>query len=332
MFRFENIYLFAALALVAVLLSLFMAVLRWKRRTARKVGDPALVQALTSSYSPRKFFIKTVLALLALALLVVAAANPRKKGATEAVNRKGVDVMLLMDVSKSMLAEDIKPNRLERSRQLASLLIDQLADNRIGMIWFAGHAYMQMPLTSDASAAKLYLQNAGPDAVPTQGTVIGEALRMAGTAFNSKEKKYKAVVLISDGEDHDAEALKVVRDLASTGVMINTIGVGSAEGSTIYDPSINDSKRDAQGNVVRTKLNEAQLRELAQVGNGVYVYLQDAGSAAATIREQLAGIEKKELEDEAFVQYHSYFYYVMALALVLLLAELFISERKKVLA
>ena len=330
MYRFEHIYLFAAMALVVFLAILFFLVLRWKRRTAGKIGDIDLVRALTANHSPRKQLWKAVLALAALAFLVVAAANPEKKGASEAVNRKGVDVMLLLDVSKSMLAQDIKPNRLEKSKQLVSLLIDELADNRIGMVWFAGRAYLQMPLTTDASAARLYLQNAGPDAVPTQGTVIGEALKMAGSAFNSKEKKYKAVVLISDGEDHDPEALKVARSLAASGVMINTVGVGSPEGSTIYDPSINDSKRDAQGNVVTTRLNEDQLRSLSQTGNGIYVYLQDPGAAANTIRQQLAGIEQKQLEDESFVQYHSYFYWIMGFALLLLLTEFFIGERKTV--
>ncbi|MBC6491077.1 VWA domain-containing protein [Flavihumibacter stibioxidans] len=329
MFRFENIYWLIALALVPVLVALYMLLVRWKKRAAQKVGDPALVKVLTGNFSHQKFLLKFVLGAFALAALVLAAANPQLKGESGEQNRKGLDVLLLMDVSKSMLAQDIKPNRLERSRQLMSLLIDQLSENRIGMVWFAGRAYLQMPLSSDASAAKMYLQNAGPDAVPTQGTVIGEALRLAGATFDSKEQKYKAVVLVSDGEDHDPEALEVVKDLAASGVMINTVGVGSPEGATIFDPATNDTKRDASGNTVVSKLNEAQLRELAQAGNGVYVYLQDAAAAARTIRAQLAGVEQKELEDESFVQYNSYFFIPLVLVLLVLLAEIFISERKK---
>lgn len=321
-----------ALALVPVLVMLYLWLARWKKLAARKVGDPALVKVLTGNYSHRKFFIKFLLGVIGLGALVISAANPQLKGESGEQNRKGLDVILLMDVSKSMLAQDIKPNRLERSRQLMSLLIDQLSDNRMGMIWFAGRAYLQMPLSTDASAAKMYLQNAGPDAVPTQGTVIGEALRLAGATFDSREQKYKAVVLVSDGEDHDPEALEIVKDLAASGVMINTVGVGSPEGSTIYDPATNDTKRDASGNTVISKLNEAQLRELAHAGNGVYVYLQDATAAARTIREQLAGVEQKELSDTSHIQYNSYYFIPLVLVLILLVAETLLSERKKVVA
>lgn len=327
MFQFEHIWLLSLLAVIPLGILLFLFLLRWKRKTKLKIGDKALIDQLTKSFSGPKFLLKSILALLALVLLALAAANPQTKGNSGPQNKKGLDVMILLDVSKSMLAQDVKPNRLERSRQLVSILIDELAGNRIGMIWFAGRAYLQMPLTTDLGAAKMYLQNAGPDAVPTQGTVIGDALRLAGSAFNNKEKKYKAVVLISDGEDHDPEALKIVQNLAASGVMINTVGVGSPEGSTIFDPATNDTKRDAEGNTVISKLNEAQLRDLAQTGNGIYLYLQDAASAAASIKSQLSGIETKELEDDAFVQYNTYFYWFLAAVLLLLLLEIFLSER-----
>lgn len=328
MFRFEHTYWFILLALVPVLGFLFSLVLKWKKERAAKIGDPALVGLLTKNYAPRRFALKAGLAMVAIALLAIAAANPQTRGKSGSVKRKGLDLMILLDVSKSMLAQDVKPSRLEKSRQLVSLLIDQLADNRIGLVWFAGRAYLQMPLTTDASAAKMYLQNAGPDAVPTQGTVIGEALKMAGNAFNSQEKKYKAVILISDGEDHDPEALKVVKDLAASGVMINTVGVGSPEGATIFDPATQDTKKDANGNPVISKLNEQQLRDLAQTGKGTYVYLQDPGAAVKTLSAQLATIEQKELEDDAYVQYDTYYYYILILVIVLLLIESFIPERK----
>ncbi|ULQ52344.1 VWA domain-containing protein [Flavihumibacter fluvii] len=328
MFRFEHTYLLSILVLVPVLVGFYLAVLRWKSKTAAIIGDKDLVQVLTRNYSPTRYFWKFFVAISALVFLVLAAANPQTKGEGGKVNRKGLDLMILMDVSKSMLAQDIKPNRLERSKQLVSLLIDQLSDNRIGLVWFAGRAYLQMPLTTDVSAAKMYLQNAGPDAVPTQGTVIGEALKMASNSFNSKEKKYKAVILISDGEDHDPEALKIVKDLAASGVMINTVGVGSPQGATIFDPATNDTKRDANGNTVITRLNELQLRELAQTGNGTYVLLQDPSAAVRTLQAQLATIEQKELQDDAFVQYNTWYFYVLAMVLVLLLLEIYLPERK----
>lgn len=330
MFRFEHPFWLAGLVLVPVLVAVFAYAQRLKKQKLAMIGDPVLVKSLMGTFSPARYLRKFSLALLALVCLVLAAANPQLKGTGLNQGRQGLDVMLIMDVSKSMLAQDIKPNRLERSRQVMSLLIDKLSNNRLGMIWFAGRAYLQMPLTTDLSAAKLFLQNAGPDAVPTQGTVIGEALRLAGSSFNNKEQKYKAVILISDGEDHDPEALEVVEQLVESGVMINTVGVGSVEGTSIIDPSTGESKKDANGNVVISKLNEEQLRNLAVKGNGTYVYLQDPSAAAQTLSDQLEGIEKKQLENSDTVQYNSYFYWLLPLALLLLLVESFISERKKV--
>lgn len=329
MYRFENNWLLLLLLVIPAGVLLYLLLMRWKKKVRTKMGEAKLIDQLTRGFSSVKFLWKSMLALMSLALLSLAAANPQLRGKPAPQTKKGLDVMILLDVSKSMLAQDIKPNRLERAKYLVSTLIDELGDNRIGLVWFAGRAYMQMPLTTDLGAAKMYLQNAGPDAVPTQGTVTGEALRLAGTAFNNKEKKYKAVILVSDGEDHDPEALKVARQLAASGVMINTVGVGSPDGATIFDPETKDTKRDAEGNTVITKLNEAALRELAATGNGVYIYLQDAAAAAHSLRNQLATIEKKDLEDDANIDFVTYYYYLAGAALLLLLLELFISERRK---
>ena len=186
----------------------------------------------------------------------------------ENVQRKGVDVMLVLDVSKSMLARDIKPSRLERAKQFLLRLVDQLPNDRIGLVLFAGRAYLQMPLTTDHGAAHMYIQEASPDAVPTQGTVIADALRMANAAFNSKERKYKSIVLVSDGEDHDPDAAKVAKQLAQDGVLINTVGIGSPEGSPIEDPVTGELKKDQEGHTVISKLNEAELQQLATATNG----------------------------------------------------------------
>jgi Ca-activated chloride channel family protein len=191
---------------------------------------------------------------------------------------------------------------------------------------------MQMPLTTDHSAAKMYIQNAGPDAVPTQGTVIGEALKISNSGFNSKDRKFKAIVLISDGEDHDPEALKMAKSLSQSGVMINTVGIGSPEGSPIIDYNTNETKKDAQGNTVITKLNEAELQQLSQNTNGIYVRLDDTDDAAAKIMAQLATIEQKASGDKSFVDYKSYFQWFLIVALLILLVETFIPERKMKLA
>jgi Ca-activated chloride channel family protein len=246
----------------------------------------------------------------------------------ENVNRKGVDVMLVLDVSKSMLARDIKPSRLERAKQLLLRLTEQLTNDRVGLILFAGRAYLQMPLTTDHSAARMYIQSAGPDVVPTQGTVIGDALKMANDAFNSKERKYKSIVLISDGEDHDPEALKIAQTLKNSGVMINTVGIGSPEGSPIVDPATNELKKDEQGQTVISKLNEAELQQLSDVTNGRYIRLDNLDDALITMTQQLDSAEKKALTDAEFIDYKSYFQWFLGVALLLLVAELFWPERR----
>ncbi|MEO5684208.1 MAG: VWA domain-containing protein [Chitinophagaceae bacterium] len=326
--RFEHIQFLIGLAALPLLVLLFVGVIRWKKKLQKKIGDPALVAALVKNYSPVKFAVKFILILAAFALIVVAAANLQKPGVTDRVNRKGVDVMVALDVSNSMLAEDSKPNRLERAKQLVTKLVDKMDNDRIGLVLFAGRAYMQMPLTTDHSAARMYIQNAGPDAVPAQGTVIGEALKIANSGFNSKERKYKAIILISDGEDHDPEALQLAKSLSQTGVMINTVGIGSPEGAPIIDYATNEARKDAQGNTIITKLNEAELQQLAQSTNGVYLRLDDTGEAAAKIMTQLATIEQTATGDKSFTDYKSYFQWFLAAALLFLLIETCIPERK----
>ena len=207
-------------------------------------------------------------------------------------------------------------------------LIDTLDNDRLGLVLFAGRAYLQMPLTTDHGAARMYIQDASPDVVPTQGTVIGDALTMANTAFNSKERKYKSIVLISDGEDHDPEALKVAKTLAQNGVMINTIGIGSPDGSPIVDPATNELKKDEQGNTVISKLNEAELKQLADATNGEYIRLDNLDDALITMTQQLDSAEKKAMTDSEFIDYKSYFQWFLGAAFLLLVVDLFWPERR----
>jgi Ca-activated chloride channel homolog len=316
------------LTALPLLVLLFITVLRWKKKTRQKIGDPVLVKALLKSYSAKKFLLKFILIAFGLVLLVIAAANLRQPGTADKINRKGVDVMIALDVSNSMLAQDIKPNRLERAKQLLTKLMDKMDNDRIGLVLFAGRAYMQMPLTTDHGAARMYIQNAGPDAVPTQGTVIAEALKIANSGFNSKERKYKSIVLISDGEDHDPEALKMAQSLSQAGVVINTIGIGSPDGSPIIDPATNQTKKDAQGNTIITKLNEPELQQLSQNTNGIYIRLGDADDAARRITAQLATIEQTATGDKSFASFTSYFQWFLVAALLFLMTEFFIPECK----
>ncbi|MDP4255202.1 MAG: VWA domain-containing protein, partial [Bacteroidota bacterium] len=327
MFRFQHIEYLLGLAALPILGGLFYMLMRWKKKAAARIGDPTLVKQLTSNFSALRFLIKFCLVTLAFIILVLGAGNLQKPGAMENVRRQGVDVMLVLDVSKSMLARDIKPDRLEKAKQLLYRLTDKLENDRLGLVLFAGRAYMQMPLTTDHGAARMYIQDASPAVVPTQGTVIAEALRMANSSFNSKERKYKAIVLLSDGEDHDPDALKVAKQLAQGGVMINTVGIGSPDGSPIVDPNTGELKKDDQGQTVISKLNEAELQQLADASNGRYIRLDNIDDAEITMTQQLDSIEKKALNDAEFIDYNSYFQWFLAAALFLLLTEYFLTER-----
>jgi Ca-activated chloride channel homolog len=327
-YRFEHISFLFGLALLPFLVVVFMMLLQWKKKTSKKIGDPKLVKELVKNYSPVKFTLKFVLGLLALSFIITGAANLQKPGKSDNLNRKGVDVMIALDVSNSMLAEDVKPNRLERAKQLVNKLMDKMPNDRIGLVLFAGRAYMQMPLTNDHIAAKMYVQSAGPEVVPTQGTVIAEALRVATAGFNSKERKYKSIVLISDGEDHDPEAIKLAQSLSQMGVMINTVGVGSPNGISLIDPGTRETRKDTQGNTVITKLNEDELRQLANNTKGVYTLLLDPNDAVKIITDQLATVEQTVSGDKSLVNYSSYFMWFLGVALLFVLIEFFIPERK----
>ena len=321
------LYLFSLLG-VPVFLVLYFVYINWKKARIKKIGDPALVAHLIKEYSPQKFFFKFTLITLAFALAAIALANPRKPIGSSNMRRNGIDVMIALDVSKSMLAQDIKPSRLERAKQLISRLIDKMPNDRIGIVVFAGRAYLQMPLTSDHAAAKMYLSTASTDVVPTQGTVIGDALKMCYAGFNNKEKKYKSIVLISDGEDHDETADKLAQSLADEGVMINTIGIGSPDGATIQDPVTNETKKDAEGKTVVTRLNETGLKSIAVKTGGLYQLFTNTDEVAAAVEAQLRTMGQHSFTETALVNYQNYFPWLLGAALLLLLVEFFMSEKK----
>jgi Ca-activated chloride channel family protein len=330
--KFQHPEYFIGILLIPLLIYLYYGMVSWKKKLSARIGDPSLVAQLVKSFSAKNFLLKFVLICVAVFFLVTGLANLRARGKAEDITRQGVDVMIVLDVSKSMLAQDVKPSRLDKARQLLYRLVDRLQNDRVGLILFAGRAYMQMPLTTDHSAAKLYISEAGPDAVPTQGTVFSEALSMANSSFNRNEHKYKAVVLISDGEDHDAEALKIAKQMAEDGVMINTVGIGSVEGSEIIDPETKEPKKDDKGNTVISKLNEQELVSLSDATNGIYIHLDNLEDATITLTQRLDSIEKRALADNEFVNFTNYFPWFIGLAGLLLIIELFIPERKRKIA
>lgn len=330
MFRFQHIEFLLVLAAIPVMLLFYFLLVRWKKNAMKKMGDPPLIKQLIRGFSSGRFALKFILILFAFSLCAFAVADLVKPEGTQKINRKGIDVMVALDVSKSMLAQDIKPNRLERAKQLVSKIIDKLSDDKIGIVIFAGRAYLQMPLTTDHSAAKMYLASASTDNVPTQGTVISQALKMSYAAFNTKEKKYRAIILISDGEDHDEDAIKVTKQLADEGVMVNTVGIGSPQGAPIMDNATNEFIKDENGNTVVSKLNEEALRTIAQNGNGLYQLFSGADEVADNLNKKLMTIGQTSLTGSSYGVFKNYFWYFLLAALIFLVIENFIPERAKV--
>lgn len=326
---FQYIYLLGVAILLPIMLLLYFIAKRKRKSAIRKLGDPHLVKMLIGKYRAASFGQKFICLIITMALLIVALANPRMPSGTKQVNRSGIEVMIVLDVSKSMLAQDVKPNRLERAKQLLSRLIDKLGDDKVGIIVFAGRAYLQMPLSNDMAAAKMYLGAATPASIPTQGTVINDALKMGYASFTAKERKYKAVVLVSDGEDHDEGAVQTAKDMAAEGVVIYTVGIGSKEGAPIVDDVTQTLKLDENGNTVITKLNEAALQEIALNGQGDYQFFSSAEVNSSNIVAKIKTMDQRALTSDSYMNYETFFQIFAGLALVFLLLELFISETVK---
>jgi Ca-activated chloride channel homolog len=323
----EFVWLFAG---IAILVFLFIGLIRWKKKVKKRMGDERLVNLLISNYAPKLFASKFILLSAAFSVGIIAAMNPRKPGASDNINRKGIDVAIALDVSKSMLATDLAPDRLERAKQFVIKLINEMPDDRLALVLFAGKAYLQMPLTIDHNAAQMFVSSATPDAVPQQGTVIGDALKMSANVFNNADKKFKAVILISDGEDHDEDGVATAKELAQEGVMINTVGIGSPGGAEIIDPATGQSKKDEAGNIVISKLNEEELKQIAKVTNGVYIRLQSSDEAVSVLKAQLSQIDRKAFGDESMMSFRNYFLWFAAAMFILLFIETIIPERKKI--
>lgn len=331
MLHFQYIEYFIALAAIPLMIFLYYQLIKWKKKIVKKIGDASLVQELTGQYSSKKFLTRFILFVTAFALCVFAVAGLVTPDSTQKISRKGTDMMIALDVSKSMLANDVQPSRLERAKQVISKIIDNSPDDRRGLVIFAGRAYLQMPITVDHEAAKMYLASASPDDVPTQGTVISDALRMCEAAFNPKDKTFKSILLISDGEDHDNDAISVTKQLAKEGIMVNTIGIGSPEGSPIMDPATGQYKKDENGQTVISKLNQKELSEIAKTGNGIYQLYTNTDAVAANIKNQLdkIGITSTS-SDTSYTSFKQYFQYFLGAAFLLLLIEFFFSEKKKI--
>lgn len=288
-----------------------------------------LVKELSKNHSRTKTVFKFLMILIAFACGCIALANPRVPDKNSGEVRKGIDVVIALDVSNSMKATDIAPDRLSRAKQFVSRVIDNLKDDRVGLVVFAGYGYAQMPLTFDYDAARLYVASADPANISAQGTSIADAFDKANLLFGKESERFKSIILITDGETHDENAMEKLKELTEKGVMVNTVGIGSPEGTTIKDSSGN-VKTDASGQPVISKLNEQILQQIAQATNGMYVHLQSSDVAVKQVMNQYTQIEKKALGDTSLYTYESYYTWLALPMLLLLIAETFLPDRKKV--
>ncbi|MEB8346095.1 VWA domain-containing protein [Flavobacteriaceae bacterium KMM 6898] len=327
----EKIY-FYLLLIIPVMIVIFVALQIWKKRTQRKFADLALLKKLTPSRSNFKSTLKLVFLLLGLSFLIIGLVNPKIGTKMETVKREGVDIVFALDVSKSMLAEDIAPNRLEKAKRLVSEIINQLASDRIGIIAYAGQAFPQLPITTDYGAAKMFLQSMNTDMLSSQGTAINEAINLATTYYDDEQQTNRVLFIISDGEDHSEGATVDAVDAAvEMGIQIFTIGVGQAKGAPIpikKNGVVQSLKKNAQGEVVITKLNEEILKEIANEGNGEYINGSNTDEAVEFIKEQLNQIDKTEFEAKQFAEYKDQFQWFLGIGLLFLFLDIFLLERK----
>lgn len=329
-YQFQYPEAFWALTGIPVFLLFYLSYILWRRWIAKKMGDPKLVKELYKNHSPLKATLRFFLLVIAFAAGCIAVANPRKPDTNMVEARKGIDIMIALDVSNSMLAADIKPNRLDNAKQLIFQLMKRQPDDRIGLVLFAGTAYVQMPLTFDRSAAENIVSVAAPSAFRSQGTAIGDALKKAELSFQEQSKRFKTVLLITDGETHDENALEMAKELVGYGIQINTIGIGSTGGASITDTVSGGIKKDLSGNVVVSKLNEPLLQQLAATTKGQYIHFTNAAEVSDILVQQLSQIEKKAIGDPSSFTYTSFYIWFALPMLLLMITEIFIPDRKKV--
>jgi Ca-activated chloride channel family protein len=331
MLRFAHMEYLWGLLIVPAFMLLFIVVTEWKKRAIASLGDKKVVNQMMPEVSLSRPWLKFILFIIAFAFLIIAAADPQIGSKMEEEKRKGADLMILLDVSNSMLAQDLPPSRLENAKQAIAQLIDNLHSDRIGIIVFAGEAYVQLPMTTDYSAAKLFLNTINTNMVPTQGTAIGAAIDMGMRSFDFKDGTGKSMIIITDAENHEDDAVAATKNAVEKDVMVNVIGVGSAEGAPI--PVYQNGKQvgfhtDSTGKTVVSKLDENMGKEIAAAGNGTYVRATNANSGLNIVMDQINKVQRKTIDSKSFKDYEDRFQFFLAIAFILLIIEFFISNRK----
>lgn len=334
MFRFGEPQLLYLLFLVPLLLAFLFWVIRRKRRGIRVLVGPLMAARLTGNSSGRRQWSKGLMVVAAVGLLAGGLARPQFGTRLETVEREGQDLVVVLDLSASMLARDIQPNRLEKAKHAIGTLIGLLEGDRIGIVGFAGEAFVQCPLTLDYGAARTLLASMGPESIPVPGTALGEALSKGLELFSAEEKKHKVMILITDGEDHLGRPLQVAREAAGQGVVIHAVGIGSMQGTPIpvFDSAgrAQGFKKNRSGEVVMTRLDESTLRGLAEETGGTYHRASPGESELEGIYGEVAAMDKKQLSSIQVAQYEERFQIPVLLGLVLLLADVLVAERRRV--
>lgn len=331
MYQLEEQKYFIYFTTVAVLLAVYLLVALWKRNKQKKFADSKLLERLSPEVSPFKSTLKVLTVAMALSFLVIALVNPKMGTKLKTVKRQGVDVVFALDVSRSMLAEDIAPNRLEKSKQIISKIIDKLGSDRVGIIIYAGNAYPLLPITTDHAAAKMFLQNANPDMVSSQGTAMNEALKLAKSYFDDDEQTNRYLFVVSDGEDHEENVKYIADEATEEGIKIYSIGVGHSEGAPIplkRDGTLIGYKKDRKGEAVITKLNDKTLKTIASDGKGEYLYGNNTAKTVDYIDELLLAADKKEFETKQFSDFKDQFQWFVALGILFLILDSLMFNKK----
>ena len=328
MFRFEEpTYLY--LLLLLPFLAAFYLYSNYRRRKAiRKFGDPVLMAQLMPDVSKYRPDVKFWLVFAAIGLFAVLLARPQFGSKLETVKRQGVEVMIALDISNSMLAQDVQPSRLEKAKRLVAQLVDKMENDKVGMIVFAGDAFTQLPITSDYISAKMFLESINPSLISKQGTAIGAAINLATRSFTPQEGVGRAVIVIPDGENHEGGAVEAAKAAAEKGIQVSVLGVGMPDGAPIPVEGTNDFRRDRDGNVVVTRLNEQMCQEIAQAGDGIYVRVDNSNAAQKVIAQEINKMAKADVETQVYTEFNEQFQAVAWIILLLLLAEMLILERK----
>ena len=331
MYQLEEQIWFWLLLIIPIILVLFLVLQIWKRKAQSKFADKHLLNRLSPNRSLFKSLLKIAMLSLTFLCFTIALVNPKIGTKLETVKREGVDIVFAVDVSKSMLAEDIAPNRLEKSKQLVTQIINNLASDRIGIIAYAGKAFPQLPITTDYASAKMFLQNMNTDMLSSQGTAINEAINLAKTYFDDEEQTNRVLIIISDGEDHSEESVQVAEEASEEGIKIFTIGVGSEKGGPIpikRNGVILNYKKDKQGETVITRLNETTLKDIADEANGAYIKGDNTNEVVEQIREILNKMDKTEFEAKQISEFKDQFQWFLGFGLFFLFIDIFFLERK----